>query len=450
MTSTPMTPIDAARSLRLNADDKRLADFHALDLDVEAIVEWANCQNKEVKRNRIRFIETFPVFVPMLVWNSDDPFASEITEWIDDGEPLVENIAGLMGDVPPETIQFLVDKPLSLVSRKWIDDELELVFALSCVPQDNRPQSKADWTVFAEYCHAVHPVPWDASGHFFRELCCLGYGPEHAEKIGLSHHELHKLHWANGYIDFLTSWAKAVIDSGPILTTNVVPFSRNSVRYNRDEPGPVDAWVKKYFSGLSASVIFSQVLAWQSALRHAIAIAQDESNDPELVQWPALFRQPVVVNQVRVISIATIEEAMQDGAALAPFEDDYIESCTLGDHYLVALKDPHGNHISSAMISLLSNGGQVFPYIGAHHRPNGDYAHQQDVDVLEKALDWLRLPEQQPWLQALVSFHTARRETIRDKLDALDVLNLEAASQVLRNVVVDFDGAKLELSGLRN
>lgn len=448
--SSTLLNINDERALRLNVGDERLKDFVSNNLNVEAIVEWANCRNKEAKRNRIRFIETFPVFVPMLVWNSDDPFASEIIEWIDDGEPLVENIAGLMGDVPPETIQFLVDKPLSLVSGEWIDDELELVFALSCVPQDNRPQSKADWTVFAEYCHAVHPVPWDASGHFFRELCCLGYGPEHAEKLGLSHHELHNLHWVREYIAFLTSWAKAVIDSGSIPTSNVVPFSRNAVQYSRDEPGPVDAWVKKYISSLSASTIFNQVLAWRSALRTAVAIAQGESNDPELVQWPALFRQPFIVNQVRVTSITTIEQAMQDGAALAPFDDDYIESCTLGDDYLVALKDLHGNHISSAMISLLSNGGQVFPYIGAHHRPNGDYAHQQDVDVLDKALVWLRLPEQQPWLQALVTFHAARREKIRDKLDALDVLNLEVASHVLRKVVVDFEGAKSELSGLQS
>lgn len=448
--SGTLSNINEGQSLRLNAGDRRLEDFVSNNLNIEAIVEWANCRNKEAKRNRIRFIETFPVFVPMLVWNSDDPFASELTEWIDDGEPLVENIAGLMGDVPPDTIQFLVDKPLSLVSRKWIDNELELVFALSCVPQDNRPQSKADWAVFADYCHAVHPVPWDASGHFFRELCCLGYGPEQTEKLGLSPHELHELHWVNGYIAFVTNWAKAVIDSGPIPTSNVVPFSRNAVRDNRDEPGPVDGWVKKYFSGLSASVIFSQVLAWRSAFRDAIAIAQGESNDPELVQWPALFRQPFVVDQIRVSSITTIEEAMHVGGALKPFDDNYIESCTLGDGYLVALNDLHGNHISSAMISLLSNGDQVFPYIGAHHRTNGNYAHQLDVDVLEKALEWLRLPDQQPWLQALVKNQAARREAMREKLDALDVLNLEAASNVLRKVIVDFEGAVSALSSLRN
>ena len=449
MSSTP-SDINEERSLRLNIGDERLDDFVLHDLNVETIVEWANCRDKETKRNRIRFIETFPIFVPMLVWNSDDPFASEITEWIDDGEPLVENIAGLMGDVSPDTIQFLIGKPLSLITGEWIDDELELVFALSCVPQDSRPQSKADWTVFAEYCHAIQPVPWDASGHFFRELCCLGYGPEHAEKLGFSHHELHKLYWVNDYIAFLTSWAKTIIDSDPVPTSNVVPFSRNSMRHNRDEPRPVDAWVNKYFSSQSAEDILNQVLAWRGAFRNAVAIVQSESNDPELVQWPALLRQPFVVNQVRVRSITTVEDAIQDGAALALFDDDYIESCTLGDDYLVALNDPHGNHISSAMIHLISDGGQIFPYIGAHHRPNGDYAHQQDDEVLEKALDWLRLAEQQSWLQALVTFNAVRREKIREKLDVLDVLNLEVASLVLRKVLVDFEGAKSELSGLRN
>lgn len=448
--SDTLSNINEGQSLRLNAGDRRLEDFVLNNLNVEAIVEWANCRNKEAKRNRIRFIETFPVFVPMLVWSSDDPFSSEIIEWIDDGEPLVENIASLMGDVPPDTIQFLLDKPLSLVSGKWIDDELELVFALSCVPQDNRPQSKADWAVFTDYCHAVHPVPWDASGHFFRELCCLGYGPEHTEKLGLSLHELHELHWVNGYIAFLITWARAVMDSDPIPTTNVVPFSRNAVRYNRDDPGPADAWVRKYFSGLSASVIFNQVLTWRSAFRNAVAIAQGESNDPDLVQWPALFRQPFVANQVRVTSITTIEEGIQEGATLKPFDDDYIESCTLGDGYLVVLKDLHGRHSSSAMISLLRNDGHVFPFIGPHHRPNGDYAHQQDVDVIEGALDWLRLPNQQPWLQALVKFHAARREAMREKLDALDALNLEAASHVSRKVIIDFEGAVSELSSLHN
>lgn len=117
----------------------RLDDFACLTLDVEAIVEWANCLSKAARRNRIRFVEAFPVLVPMLVWKSDDPFSSAIIGWIDDGEPLVESIACLMGDIPPDAVEFLAGKPLSLVSEKWIDNELELVFALSCVPLDKRP-----------------------------------------------------------------------------------------------------------------------------------------------------------------------------------------------------------------------------------------------------------------------------------------------------------------------
>ena len=445
MTGT-ISAFHAQKSRRLKTGDQRLADFSALGLDVEAIVDWTNCQDPASRQNRIRFVETYPVLVPMLVWNSDAPFSSEIIEWIDDDKPLVENIAGLMGDVDPETIQFLAKKPLSLISGRWLDEELDLVFALSCVPADQRPQSKADWEVFADYWRAICPTPWAASGQIFRELCCLGYGATHLKKLGLSSHELRKLRWVRDYLDFLTMWAKSVAKPA----TNVVQFSRKVKQRSRGDLGPEDAWVKQYFSGFSDAAIFNQALAWRIAFQDAIAMAQRDSNDPELVQWPALFRQPVICDQVRVVSLTTLEEAMRDGAVLRHFDDDgFIEACSLGDGYLVVLKDQDGHHISSAMIRLVADGDQVFPYRGAHHRPNGDYAHQREVGVLDQALDWLRHPDQQAWLLALVDYHAARRERIREKLDALEKLSIEAATRVLDGVVVDLDGAVSALSSSR-
>ena len=447
--STPRD-INDARLLYLDASDTRLDDFACVNLNVEAIVEWANCSNKNTRRNRIRFVETFPLLVPMLVWNPDDPFSSAIIGWIDEGEPLAENIACLMGDVPQDTIEFLVGKPLSLLSEKWIDNELELVFALSCVPLDKRPQSMSDWTTFTDYSQAIRPVPWDACGHFFRELCCFGYEPEHMEMLGLSCDEIDKLGLVNDYIGFMTDWAKSVIDRGHATTTNVVPFSRDALERKRNHGSMENVWINQYFSKLSASIMFRQAVAWESAFRDAVATAQSDSNDPELVQWPALFRQPFVANQVQVTSITTIEEAVKAGATIEPFDGSYLESCTLGDGYLVALKDQQGSHISSAMINLLTDSGYVFPYIGVHHRPNGDYAHLLEDDVLEAALVWLRHPEQQNWLKALVGFHAARREAIREKLDALRFLPPEAASRVIRGIVVDFEEAQSELLRLRN
>ena len=445
MASTPITLIDTVTPLRLNEGDERLADFYALDLDVETIIEWANCQNSASRQNRTRFVETFPVLVPMLLWNSDDTFSSEIIKWIDDGEPLVENIAGLMGDVDPEVVQFLIEKPLSLISARWVDEELDLVFALSCVPPEKRPQSEADWEMFADYWHAIHPVPWDASGHFFRELCCLGYGSVNLMRLGLSRDELHRLSWVSDYISFLTTWAKSVVKSA----SNVVPFLRNGKRYSSDTSEPEEAWARRYFSGLSVTTIFNQAMTWRIVFQDAVATTQRESNDPELVQWPALFRQSFVVDQVRVCSITTIEEAMLARAAFNCFDADFVESCLLGDGYPVTLTDRSGNYISCAMIHLISEGDKVFPYISDHFRPNGDFAHLREEDVLEAALNWLRVPDQQPWLESLVNYHADRRETMREKLDALGVLSFETASRVVEQVVIDFDVALAELSSLR-
>ncbi len=447
--SDTVISIDISRDHRLSADDPRLRDFNAIGFDPADIADWANVNQCNVRHRRIQFVDLFPIFVPLLVFSPDDIFSEKITGWIDTGEPLVENIAGLMGDVAPNTIQFLVGKPLSLVSEQWIDDELYLVFALSCIPADKRPQSKTDWGIFADFQKFIIPTPWDASGHFFGELCCLGYEPACAEMLELTGDELHKLILVNGFINFLSVWAATVANQARKPGSNIIPFSLKPRPYSRDNPGPVNEWVNRFFSGLPATTIFRKVLSWRSAFQDAVAIAQRESNDPELTQWPALLRQPFVTDNVRVVSLTTIDEAMTEGGALKPYMDNHTESCTLGDSHLVALKDAQGKHISAAEIHLVvAEGNLVIPYSHTHQRPNGEYAHLWEEDILNSALNWLKLPDQQAWLQALVKFHDARRESIRERLKVLEVLDFEAMCQVLRLVIDDYERILSEVSNL--
>ena len=447
--SGTLIPIDAKRTSQLKRGDERLSDFVAIDLDVDAIVEWANCPGRETRRNRILFVEALPILVPMLVWKPDNPFSLRIIEWIDSGEPLAKNIAELMGDVAEDSIQFLIGKPLSLLSGQWIDDELGLVFALSCIPADKRPQSKADWEIFADFQKILLPVPWDASGQFFGKLCCMGYEAARAEMLALAGDELHKLRLVNDFINFLSVWADTVANQSRKPGSKIVPFSLKPRPYCPDDPRPENEWVNRFFSGLPATAIFCHVLAWRSAFQDAVAVAQRESNDPELIQWPALLRQPYVSHNARVTSLTTIEDAIAEGRALKHYMDNYIESCTLGDNHLVAIKDAQGAHISTAEIHLVvAEGNLVFPYNLAHHRPNGEYAHLLEEDILNSVLEWLRLPDQQPWLQALVRFHGARHESICERLKVLERLDFETMCQVLRLVIDNYEEALSEVCNM--
>ncbi|OIP13205.1 MAG: hypothetical protein AUK53_06695 [Betaproteobacteria bacterium CG2_30_59_46] len=109
----------------LEANDPRLEDFAAIDLDVAAIAGWANNPDPAIRRNRIQFMDTLPLLTPMLAFQPDDPFSEDVIGWIDRGGPLIDNISGLFGDVRKSTVRFLVGKPFALISKHWIGNELD-------------------------------------------------------------------------------------------------------------------------------------------------------------------------------------------------------------------------------------------------------------------------------------------------------------------------------------
>lgn len=431
---------------RLRANDPSLADFAAADLDINEIIEWAHCTDKDVSRNRIRFIKTFPVFVPMLVWEPDDPFSSLIIDWIDRDEPLVENIAGLMGEVAPETVQYLIEKPLSVLSHQWIGEELSLVFALDSVSAQSRPKSKSDWEIFFDFQNACSPRPWDASGQFFGKLCSLGYKAARKEIRNSSNWDLDVLKDVTHYVDFLLDWAIAITTQPHPAGANVYSIERKSetfVRKNRGRASELVSWI---LSDRPVAKIVRNALLWRQAYAEEICLLQKRSNDPELVQWPALLRQPLLFDGIQVVSLTSIEEAIAESAALKTHIDDCVKDCVLGDAFLLSLRDQNGSHISTAKIYLSFQSGIVFPYEISHHRLNAEYAHQLECDVLDAALEWLRLPEQQPWLQTLLKFHADRRDSIQEKLDTLNLLDHSAACRVARQVIEDYESVVLELS----
>ncbi len=431
---------------RLDVSDPCLSDFASVHIDIASIVDWANCPCEDERLRRIYFVETFPVFVPMLVFRPEDPFSEDIEEWIDRGEPLIENIAGLMGDVKKETVEFLVGKPLSLISVGWVENELDLLFALDCVPPGKRPQTKQDWNVFAELSESLLPLPWDASGQVFRNICSSGYESIREELLEITDGDLSKLYWINDYIDFFRKWAGTVADRSR-RSNNVVTFAMRSDRKKQGPKSVVEDWVNSFFSGYSAAEIFLQSVTWRAKFQEAIANAQAKMNDPGLVQWPVLLRRPFIANSVRVTSIRTVEELLDYGQALKPYLDNFVQLCSLGECHCVVLHDQGGSHIGTAAIDLVGpERGMVFPYVRAHHRPNGEYAHLPESDVLDALDAWLRLPDQQRWLLELVQYVAARREEIQQKLLALEELDFDTACSVMKVSLSQYERIVSELS----
>ena len=440
--------IEKEKDQRLRTDDPRLVDFASINLDVAAIADWANSRTWGCAVAALSLWPHFPCWFPCWSFILTIYFLRKSSNGLISASRSIENIAGLMGDVRIDTIQYMIEKPISQVSGRWIGDELELFFALDCLSPDQRPQSEIDWAVFSSLQEIMRPVPWNTSGHVFRELCSNGYEKAYAGCLDLTNDDLTRLGLINDYICFFGEWIASAIEQARKSQGKVVSLAAMAGRQGKDSLTHADIWTTQFLSNYSAEILYRQALSWRDAFRDAVIIAQLESNDPELVQWPALLRKEFVVGDIRVVSLTSLEELLAEGGVLRSHLDNHVESCTRGDAYFVSLRDGQGLHVSTAVFHLMeSENGWVSLYRSAHHRPNGEYAYPADDEALDVAEHWLKHPEQQPWLHALVEFHATRQDRIQEKLSRLEKLDFEASCSVMSRVLDNYKNAIAQLLG---
>jgi hypothetical protein len=363
---SPVPSTDLPREYDGVVTEPLFADFAAQDLDTDAIATWANRSDVRVRYRRMQFLDKFPVLVPMLVFREDDPFSEEIIGWIDNGEPLIDNIASLFG-VKKSTFQYLAGKPLSWIASRWIGDEMSLAYAVDVPPPDKLPQSAAEWEIFSEFAKALLPIPGDAICHVFRDLCVHGYQSSCDEMLELA--DNYSFYLIGSYLAFLEHWLAGLIQSDH----HPKQSSDTNVDVSEDVREKAMAAARKYSVRLVARYspvsIFRQTLNWQRKLREVVAQAQQGSNDPELKQWPGLLSEPFVFGSFQITPLTTIEEVLSEGRVLELDDAPYSEDCTLGYHYLVSLRDEKRKYVGTAEFFLLDGwNGWVSPQVLAHRR----------------------------------------------------------------------------------
>ncbi len=441
---SPVPSTDLPREYDGVVTETLFADFAAQDLDTDAIATWANRSDVRVRYRRMQFLDKFPVLVPMLVFREDDPFSEEIIGWIDNGEPLIDNIASLFG-VKKSTFQYLAGKPLSWIASRWIGDEMSLAYAVDVPPPDKLPQSAAEWEIFSEFAKALLPIPGDAICHVFRDLCVHGYLSSCDEMLEVA--DNYSFYLIGSYLAFLEHWLAGLIQSDH----HPKQSSDTNVDVSEDVREKAMAAARKYSVRLVARYspvsIFRQTLNWQRKLREVVAQAQQGSNDPELKQWPGLLSEPFVFGSFQITPLTTIEEVLSEGRVLELDDAPYSEDCTLGYHYLVSLRDEKRKYVGTAEFFLLDGwNGWVSPQVLAHRRASGEYAYQEEVDAIDALQRWLNSQEHQARLRSLVEDHKERRGRIREKLDGLEKLDFVQTCHVMRQILDNYDEVADEVS----
>lgn len=429
--SKTVVPFEREAHAGLEASDWRLADFAEQGLATDAIVDWVQCAPPQSRRRRIDFIESYPVLLPMLVFQPENDFAHELLERIDGNESFAEAVAALIGNVAPDTVRFLEGKKLSLLSKQWIGDEHGLLLALDCLPEATRPQSDTDWEVFRFFQRSIRPLSWDTSGHFFRELCAPGYAVSRERWLDFTQGNLDRLADVDAYIGFLSEWARAFVRHGRRTKSNVVPFSRK-----KQNSSDTDSAVLNSMTRRTGYEIYDQARRWRRLYQDTLITEQLASNDPELLQWPGLWSEPFIANGIRVESSKGLLDALDHGQALYAEDPGCIESCTAGYTYLASLSDAEGRHRSTVQLWLsLSKRGTIEAFVSTHLSPDGSAASLREEEALEQAVRSLDLGEPQAGLNSLVSLQMARRERILQKMARLSAFEFKDMHNIMGTVL---------------
>ncbi len=418
--------------------DAVLDEFRDNGIDASLIQSWANHQDHIVRRNRHQVIASIPLFAVLVALNPEIPVHMEIGAAIDRGDPLVEALSSILG-VSKKCIRALRGKGPALLGPEWIERPSELFDAIEMIPPEKLPRTPEEWSLFREfwvgcgelneepYCRRSPPsrIPIVMSRHLLVGLCSAGYKASADRLRRLWHGNLQRLADVRDYFWFVAEWCHA----GAGLCEPSVWLSNRANALH-------DELLTRY----SAIELIRQSDRWHQEIGRIPAVKLDAEEVASLEEWPSLPRLPLCVGNHTVISLTNRTQLETEGSRLNHCVGFFYPSCMKGDSHIVSVRDPEGQSLSTAEISLNRSprGNLILSIVQHRAHSNGDPNHGCTA-ALNAALGMLREEPAQAHLRQLLDFHAERRERV-DALLAIEMVRYPVAvmSEVMGRVLKDY------------
>jgi hypothetical protein len=373
-----------------------------------------------VRRNRKQIIETFPVLLPALALRRLEPEFVAITAVIDNGLPLIDAIATLVG-VNRKTVRFLRGKKLSFVVGKWGENPFVLFKAIDAIPDHRRPMNSREWQLFSAFWRCSHNATlstrYDTSDlgelgwHLFVEFCTAGYS--NTEKI-LRQYLCRESFWG----DFSA-------------------FVRHVERWCEKRARELD--FNKAMAGLAKRQLALELLTHFPAIKLLELTEQWQQNiicnrphASRIVHWPALLYEPVFFDGLTVISLINSFQLFKESESLNHCVPRYISACLLGHSHILAIRDESGESLSTVEITLVEDhAGDLVPIIVQHCGPSNSEPDIACVRALTTAIHRLLEPGNQIWFREMAAIRSKRALEIYGYLVDCDDASVDAVAEVM-------------------
>ena len=424
----------------IEADDPRLDDFRALDLDVGEIQAWANIPDTLFRRNRIQLLSSFPVLIPLLTDTnlSERSIVMELGALVDRGDRLVEALARIFG-VGMSVVRHFCGRPAAEVGREWLGNPYEVMLAIETAPTDKRPHSREEWSILKRYWgyanldippNRYHAETWRHSfmnEYLFASMCRLGYKNASLNRLNrITRNRPECIGQAVDYFGFVHNWCALTWGRGT-----------EELQEESHSPSLAESLLMRY----PLRELIRQSLSWHQEMTQLIPAHRefDGPNGESIVNtWPGLLRLPYSFGGLTAVSLVCADDLTLEGCRLLHCVGTYVEPCLKGESHIVSIRDPGGESLSTAEIELKREDKRWISHVIQHQGMNNSYPSQECHDILDRLVKSLEESATQRWISELQTIHENRREQIGMYLLEAQEDHARLAQTIMPKVLPDF------------
>lgn len=427
----------------VEADDPRLDDFRAIDLDVSQVLDWANCTDTLFRRNRIQLLSSFAVLIPLLTKTelSELSIVMELSALVDRGDRLVESLARIFG-VSMAAVRYFCGRSAAEIGLEWINNPYEVILAIETARAVKRPSSREEWAIFRRYwddsrqtirAYNLGPLsrPRDfINEYLFAAMCRLGYRASSLRRLNrATGNRPECIRQVGDYFHFVDDWCSAKwppeIEADMQEPASPTLSERLLMRYPLPE-------------------LIRQSQCWHREIVQFVPSPTDVDGQEDLTpanSWPGLLRTPYGTNDLVAVSLVCGDELRLEGFRLQHCVGTYVEPCLKGESHIVSIRNAQGDSLSTAEIELVREGDGWKPRVIQHAGINNSDPDPGCSDVLDRVVRSLDEPASQQWIAKLQAAREERQDQIAMYLLDMREEQTRFAQTVMLKILPDYEVA---------
>jgi hypothetical protein len=327
-----------------------------------------------LRRNRMQAARLYPWLTRHVLWNEClGALPARVHKAIDDGEPLVEAMAGLF-EVASSVIKALSGCPGEILAKAWRGDVRRLAWALNGIVPEYRPQSDEEWGRMGETVTLIERITGNSIA---RPQNRLWLAAAARTRFVLEMPDLGGDATLSAGLTDLRSALRQVLG---YRVSGDKSWDSEWLARHRAAADAVEQVMVGALGHMQFTRLLDIVRRWQDAFRRQQSDNDEEHDMIRGMTWVAPMDRFMAEDRV-IVSLLSAAELIDEGAAMDHCVGSYACSCRMGSMQVWSVRKRDGTRCSTLATTFVRRIDGGWTVAIRQHRA----CHNEDPDPLSKA-----------------------------------------------------------------